>query len=96
MPHLGSDWGPRLAKAGFAVEAGRPFVIDLEPPLPARAGRYAQASLQRLRSAIDGRISADDMATLGVLLDGDGPASLLRRDDITVRTTRTVWLASRP
>src|SRR5712691_8453378 len=26
MPHLGSDWGPRLAKAGFAVEGERTFV----------------------------------------------------------------------
>ena len=96
FPHLGSDWGPRLTKAGFAVDAERTFVIDLGPPLPAPAGRYAQASLQRLRSAIDGRIGAEDLATLDTLLDGDGPASILRREDLTVRTTRTVWLARRP
>ncbi len=96
MPHLGSDWGPTLSKAGFAVEDERTFVIDLQPPLPARAARYAQASLQHLRSAIGGRVSADDLATLGTLLDGDGPASILRREDLTVRTTRTVWLARRP
>ena len=96
MPYLGSDWGPSLAKAGFAVEAERTFAIDLEPPLPAAASRYALLSLQRVRSALDGRISAEDLVTLDTLLGGDGPASILRRDDLTVRTTRTVWVARRP
>ena len=96
MPYLGSDWGPRLAKAGFAVEAERTFAIDLQPPLPATASRYALLSLQRVRSALDGRISAEDLVTLDTLLGGDGPASILRRDDLTVRTTRTVWVARRP
>ncbi|MGI8447233.1 MAG: class I SAM-dependent methyltransferase [Streptosporangiaceae bacterium] len=96
MPHLGSDWGPRLAQAGFAVEAERTFVIDLVPPLPAAVGRYALLSLQRIRSAVDGRLSAGDLAALDTLLEGDGPASILRRDDLTVRTTRTVWVARRP
>jgi SAM-dependent methyltransferase len=96
VPHLGADWGPRLRKAGFAVEAERVFAIDLEPPLPAAAGRYAQASLLRLRSGLDGQLSAADLATLGTLLDGHGPGSVLRRDDLTVRTTRTVWVARRP
>ena len=94
MPHLGSDWGPRLAKAGFTVEARRTFAIDLEAPLPAPASRYAQASLPRLRSAMDGRLSADDLAALDTLLDPDDPASILRRDDLSVRTTRTVWAAA--
>jgi SAM-dependent methyltransferase len=96
LPHLGSDWGPRLTEAGFAVQAQRTFVIDLAPPLPGPAGRYAQVSLQRLRSAVGDRLSAEDLAALDTLLDGDGPASILRREDLTVRTTRTVWLASRP
>ena len=96
VPLLGADWGPRLRKAGFTMEAGRTFAIDLRAPLPAAAGRYAQACLGRIRASLDGRISAGDLATLGMLLDGDGPGSLLRRDDLTVRTTRTVWVARRP
>ena len=96
LPHLGSDWGPRLRKAGFLGEAERVFAIDLVAPLPAAAGRYAQLSLQRTRSALDGQISAADRATLDMLLDGDGPGSILRRGDLTVRTTRTVWVARRP
>jgi SAM-dependent methyltransferase len=95
MPHRGSDWGPRLAKAGFAVEAARTFVIDLEPPLPPSAGHYAQASLRRIRSALDGRMSADDLAALDTLLDSDGPAGIRQRDDLRVRAERMVWMARR-
>jgi SAM-dependent methyltransferase len=96
LPHLGSDWGPRLSGAGFAIEAERTFTIDLMPPLPAATGRYAQASLRRIRSGLDGRLSADDLATLDALIDGDGPDSVLRRDDLAVRAARTVWMARRP
>jgi SAM-dependent methyltransferase len=96
LPHLGADWGPRLSLAGFTVEAERPFAIELNPPLPASAGRYAAASLRRLRSSLDGKMSADDLATLDTLLDSDGPDGILQRDDLTVRTARTVWVARRP
>jgi SAM-dependent methyltransferase len=96
LPHLGSDWGPRLDQAGFTIEAVRHFAIDLRPPLPASTGRYAQASLQRLRSGLDGQMSADDLATLDTLIDSDGPDSILRREDLTVHTTRAVWVARRP
>src|ERR1700730_8652400 len=93
---LGSDWGSRLNKAGFTIEAERTFAIDLTPPLPASTGRYAQASLRRIRSGLDGRMSADDLATLDTLIDSDGPDGVLARDDLTVRTTRTGWVARRP
>jgi ubiquinone/menaquinone biosynthesis C-methylase UbiE len=96
VPHLGSDWGPRLSHAGFTIEAERTFAIHLTPPLPAFTARYAEASLRRIRSGLDGRISADDLATLDTLTDSDGPGSVLRRTDLSVRTARTVWVARRP
>ena len=96
LPHLHSDWGPRLSAAGFTIEARRTFDIHLAAPLPALAGRYAQASLMRLRSGLDGRLSASDLATLGPLLDSDGAGSVLRRDDLTIRAARTAWAARRP
>src|ERR1019366_6748276 len=95
-PHLGSDWGSRLSQAGFTIEAERPFAIDLTPPLPTSTGRYARASLRRIRSNLDGRMSADDLATLETLIDSYGPDGVLQRDDLTVRTARTVWVARRP
>jgi SAM-dependent methyltransferase len=96
LPHLGSDWGPRLSKAGFTAGAERIFAIDLKRPLPASAGRYAQAFLRRIRSGLDGRMNADDLATLDTLVGSDGPGGVLHRSDLTVRTARTVWMARRP
>jgi SAM-dependent methyltransferase len=96
VPHLGADWGSRLRKTGFAIEAERTFIIDLKPPLPVSTGRYAQVSLQRIRSSLEGRMSGDDLAALDTLIDSDGPDSVLRRHDLTVRTKRTVWMAKRP
>jgi SAM-dependent methyltransferase len=96
LPHLGADWGSRLSRAGFTVEAERTFDIDLTPPLPPSTSRYAAVTLRRIRSGLDGKISAEDLATLDTLLDSDGPDGIWQRDDITVRTTRMVWLASRP
>jgi SAM-dependent methyltransferase len=96
LPHLGSDWAARLVKAGFTIEAERPFAVELTPPLPAAARRYAQATLRRIRSGLDGRMDAVDLATLDTLIDSDGPDGLLQRDDLTVRTARTAWAARRP
>jgi ubiquinone/menaquinone biosynthesis C-methylase UbiE len=96
LPHRGSDWGPRLSRAGFTIEAERPFVIELPSPLPAASGRYAQATLRRMRSGLDGRISPDDLAALDTLIDSDAPDGVLQRGDLIVRTARTVWAARRP
>jgi hypothetical protein len=41
-------------------------------------------------------MSADDLATLDTLIDSDGPDGVLQRDDLTVRTARTAWVARRP
>ncbi|MFC0550389.1 methyltransferase domain-containing protein [Planotetraspora thailandica] len=89
--HIGADWGLLLAKAGFTVEAERRFDIALQAPLPAAAGRYAQVSFQRMRDGLEGRIDAGDLAALDAI-----SAEILDRDDLTVRATRTVWLARRP
>ena len=96
LPHLGSDWGLLLTKAGFTIAGERHFAIEVTAPLPAATARYAQASLRRLRSGLDGRLSVDDLATLDALIDSDGPDGVLRRDDLTVRAARTVWVARRP
>ena len=96
LPHLGADWGPRLRQAGFTIEAERHFDIDLKPPLPASAGRYAQASLRRMRSGLADRMSAGDLTALDTLIDSDGPDGILRRGDLTVRAARIVWVARRP
>jgi ubiquinone/menaquinone biosynthesis C-methylase UbiE len=95
LPTMGSDWGPRLRRAGFTIEAERPFAVELVPPLPAAAGRYAQLVLGRMRSSLGDRLDAGDVAVLGTLVDSAGPDSVLRRSDLTVRAERTVWVGVR-
>ncbi len=90
------DWSGHLVDAGFVAVATRAFVIDLKPPLPPATGQYAHASLSRLRAPATGLLAADDMAALDVLLDTEHPLGVLRRPDLTVRTTRTTWVGRRP
>lgn len=90
------EWSGHLADAGFVPVATRRFTVDLTPPLPPATGRYAHASLSRLRSHATGRLQADDAAALDVLLDDDHPLGVRRRPDLTVRSTRTTWVVSRP
>lgn len=96
MPHLGSDWGPRLTRAGFTIEAERPFTIDLEPPLPPATGPYAQATLHRLRTHLTDRLPPEDLTALDTLTAPDTPQSVLHRPDLTVHTTRRIWTTRRP
>lgn len=90
------DWTDHLVRAGLVLEAGRPFVIDLPAPLPAATARYAQVCLRKLRSHLDGQLPAEDLAALDAVTDDEGAHSVLRRDDLTVRTTRTTWVGRRP
>jgi len=95
QPRLGPDWGPNLERTGFAVIAKRRFAIELTPPHPVAARDYALGFLRRLRGRLDGRLATDDLAVLDTLV-GDGPDSILHRDDLLVRNTRTAWIARRP
>ncbi|HEX5407029.1 MAG TPA: methyltransferase domain-containing protein [Pseudonocardiaceae bacterium] len=94
LPHLGDDWGSRVAKAGFTVEAQRTFTVDLTPPLPEATGRYARESFRRLRQGMADQLSAADQTRLDALIDG--PDGVVGRDDLGVRTARTLWVARRP
>ncbi len=96
MPHMGDDWGARLAEAGFAVEEERTFEAELRSPLTDTARRYAQVSLGRTRERVADRVSDEDLALLDALLDGDNPDSVMRRDDLVVRASRVAWAARRP
>ena len=78
-----------------AVESERRFAIALQPPpdspLAASVTRYAMVTLCRARHGLEDKLSAGDIAELDAL----APA-LLARHDLTVRTSRTVWLARKP
>jgi len=87
------DWGPRLEAIGFDLVERRTFAIDLPSPQPAATGRYATAYFRRIAPVVAPRLSADDRATLALLVSDDDPQSLLHRADLTVQATRTAWVA---
>lgn len=89
------DWQDHLQRAGFEIAGRRTFTLDVSPA-PAATGQYASAYLRRIRSALEGDLSTDDLDTLDHLLSEGAPESLLRRHDLTVRGTRTAWAARRP
>ena len=93
VPHRGADWGAKLAAAGFDVAAERTLTVRIDGARDARVGAYALGSLRRLRATVDGALPAGDLAALDRLLDADGPHAVQRRDDLAVRTERTLWTA---
>ncbi|MEU8727122.1 class I SAM-dependent methyltransferase [Streptomyces antimycoticus] len=96
VPHRGADWGPMLTAAGFTVEDERTITVNIEGERSEAIGRYAYASLQRIRGVAAPALSPEDLTALDDLLGTDSPNSLLRREDLAVRTERTVWAARRP
>ncbi|MFG3441129.1 class I SAM-dependent methyltransferase [Nonomuraea sp. NPDC047897] len=95
MPHRGADWGPMLAAAGFTVEDERAIAVNIESSRSEAIGRYALGILQRIRGVIAERLSPEDLTALDQLIDTSSPHSILRRDDLMLRTERTVWAARR-
>lgn len=95
MPHRGADWGPMLTAAGFTVEGERTISVNLGPPHTDAVGRYALGGLRRMRGSVAEALTVEDLTALDQLLDTDSPRSILRRDDLTVRTERSVWAARR-
>ena len=95
VPHRGADWGAQLTAAGFTVEGERTISVNLGPPHTEAVGRYALGSLRRMRGSVAEALTVEDLTALDQLLDTDSPRSILRRDDLTVRTERTVWAARR-
>ncbi|MFF4469649.1 methyltransferase [Streptomyces sp. NPDC001599] len=95
VPHRGADWGPMLTAADFTVEDERTFAVNIEGARSEAIGRYAYGILQRVRSVAAPALSPEDLAALDELLDTNSPNSLLRREDLAMRTERTVWAARR-
>jgi SAM-dependent methyltransferase len=88
------DWRPHLERAGFEAVEQRTVVSESSAD-PSTTARYARAWLGHVRRALDGRLGADDLATLDRLLADTGPDAVLDRPD-SVRGSRTAWAARRP
>lgn len=95
LPHLGSEWTPRIEAAGFAVIEERAFIIDEDRPNERAAARYARLWLGRLRAGLEDDLDPDDRSALASLLDGDGPDSLAQLATLHLRGVRTLTLGRR-
>lgn len=95
LPHRGADWGPMLTAAGFAIAGERTITVDLPARQHDAIGTYALSTLTRLRNNAGHALSAADLRSLDQLLDTSGPRSILDRGDLALRTTRSVWAATR-
>ena len=84
-----------LTAAGFVVEGELIVDVDIKGAGNAAIGQYALGALQRVRGAVAAELDTEDLAALDRLLNIDSPHSLLRRDDLAVRTKRSVWAARR-
>jgi SAM-dependent methyltransferase len=93
---LGQGVPAYLEEAGFVLLDSATFSIDLTPPHATPVGRYAQACLRQIRHPLADHLTAGDLAALDTLIDGDDPGGILHRDDLTVRASRTAWIARRP
>ena len=62
---------------------------------PELVRRFAVAYLTLAVSALEGRLAPADRSGLRDLLAPDGPDALTRRGDLTVRASRTLWVARR-
>ena len=88
------DWRSHLKQAGFEIAGQHTFTMHANPA--SDLGQYAHAFLRRVRFALTDQLAADDLAALDALLADDTPASLLHRNDLSVRGSRTAWAARRP
>lgn len=95
LPFLGSHWAPMLAAAGFTAVVENELTID-DPGRSPAARRYALLWLRRLRSGFADRLADDDLDTLARLTADAGAESVLTRDDLHIRGTRTVTVARKP
>ena len=88
-------WGTTLEESGFVDVVERRFTLEVDPPAPATAP-FVAAYLTRVRPWLGDRVSASDLAVVDALVSANGPHALARRADLTVRASRTAWLARRP
>jgi SAM-dependent methyltransferase len=95
LPHRGADWGPMLTAAGFTVEGERTISVNIEGTRDPAVGAYALSGLKRIRHGIADALDPEDLAALDRLLDPDDDRGILRRNDLVLRTERTVWAARR-
>ena len=87
------DLAAMLVAAGFEIVGSRLARVDLEAPLTADARRFVVGQLKRARDGLGGRLGADDLTALDVLLDADDRRGIIQRPDLFVAASRQVVIA---
>ena len=91
-----SSWPSALVAAGLEVVTHRRVVMERPAPLDAGERAFAKHSLEMAAHVGLHRFDDLDLLTLARLLDDDHPMSVMRRDDLPLRITRTIAVARRP
>ena len=82
-----------LERAGFGHVGDTTLTVELPAPLAIEARRFVVQSFTRLREIVETRLDAADLAGLDELLDPHNPHGLPARQDLFVRTGRTLTTA---
>lgn len=86
-------WTAALEEAGFTDVQEHRVTLEVSSP-PDLVRRFAVAYLTLVVPALEGRLAPADLSGLRDLLAPDGPRALGRRD-LTLRASRTLWVARR-
>ncbi|MGW2562336.1 class I SAM-dependent methyltransferase [Streptomyces sp. NPDC001514] len=90
------DWRALLSAAGLAsTTATRSFLLDIPAPLTGAVREQLVSTFGWQRKALDGRLSAEDIAVMDRLLDPDDEEGLMHRPDCYLLAARTVHTARR-
>jgi hypothetical protein len=92
---MDAGWSARLTETGWRVVDERAWHLDLRPPHPSAVADYANGWFVRLAGRLTDQLEPDDRSALAILVDPHDPRSVLRRDDLHLRGTRTVTLGTR-
>ncbi|HEX2578162.1 MAG TPA: methyltransferase domain-containing protein [Aquihabitans sp.] len=88
-----ADHATMLRRAGFELVAQERLDLALDPPLDDRARRLAHRHLSWTRTQLASYAEEGDREVLDRLLDDADEASILRRGDARVQTSRRLVLA---
>jgi trans-aconitate methyltransferase len=90
------DWAATLSEAGFEVLVQRTVLVDLGAPLQEWVRRWIAKDFARTAPMIHDKLSAEDQATLAILLDVIDPRGLTHRADLELHAGRALYIARKP
>ncbi|MFE3494638.1 class I SAM-dependent methyltransferase [Streptomyces sp. NPDC059175] len=89
------DWRALLHAAGLGATGTRSFLLDVPAPVTAAVREHLVHAFSWQRTALEGRLDADDVGVLDRLLDPNDPEGLMHRQDCYLLVARTVHTARR-